>query len=108
MAGTCLSVLLLKVFIKGINMTPEFVLAIGKETVKMVLLMAAPMLGAGMLIGLIIAILQAATQIQEMTLTFVPKIVAVFLALLFFLPWMMRLMVEYTTRLITNIPSVIG
>jgi flagellar biosynthetic protein FliQ len=108
MAGTCLSVLLLKVFIKGINMTPDFVLAIGKETVKMVLLMAAPMLGAGMLIGLIIAILQAATQIQEMTLTFVPKIVAVFLALLFFLPWMMRLMVEYTTRLITNIPSVIG
>lgn len=89
-------------------MTPEFVLALGKETVKMVLLMAAPMLGAGMLIGLIIAILQAATQIQEMTLTFVPKIVAVFLALLFFLPWMMRLMVEYTTRLITNIPSVIG
>lgn len=89
-------------------MTPEFVLALGKETVKMVLLMAAPMLGAGMLIGLIIAILQAATQIQEITLTFVPKIVAVFLALLFFLPWMMRLMVEYTTRLITNIPSVIG
>jgi flagellar biosynthetic protein FliQ len=89
-------------------MTPDFVLALGKETVKMVLLMAAPMLGAGMLIGLIIAILQAATQIQEMTLTFVPKIVAVFLALLFFLPWMMRLMVEYTTRLIINIPSVIG
>lgn len=89
-------------------MTPEFVLALGKETVKMVLLMAAPMLGAGMLVGLIIAILQAATQIQEITLTFVPKIVAVFLALLFFLPWMMRLMVEYTTRLITNIPSVIG
>jgi flagellar biosynthetic protein FliQ len=108
MVGTCLSVLLLKVFIKGINMTPDFVLAIGKETVKMVLLMAAPMLGAGMLVGLIIAILQAATQIQEMTLTFVPKIIAVLLALLFFLPWMLRIMVEYTTQLITNIPNVIG
>jgi len=89
-------------------MSPDFVLSIGKETVKMVLLMAAPMLGAGMVVGLIIAILQAATQIQEMTLTFVPKIIAVFLALLFFLPWMMRLMVEYTTQLITSIPSVIG
>jgi len=89
-------------------MTPDFVLSIGKETVKMVLLLAAPMLGAGMLIGLIIAILQAATQIQEMTLTFVPKIIAVLLALLFFLPWMLRILVEYTTRLITNIPSVVG
>jgi len=89
-------------------MTPDFVLSVGKETVKMVLFMAAPMLGAGMLIGLTIAILQSATQIQEMTLTFVPKIVVVLLALLFFLPWMMRTMVEYTTELITNIPYVIG
>jgi len=89
-------------------MTPDFVLSVGKETVKMVLFMSAPMLGAGMIIGLIIAILQSATQIQEMTLTFVPKIVVVLLALLFFLPWMMRSMVEYTTELITNIPYVIG
>ena len=67
-------------------MTPDFVLAIGKETVKMVLLMSAPMLGAGMLIGLIIAILQAATQIQEMTLTFVPKIIGCFSPYFFFCP----------------------
>jgi len=61
-----------------------------------------------MAIGLIVAILQSATQIQEMTLTFVPKIVVVLLALLFFLPWMMRTMVEYTIQLFTNIPFVIG
>ena len=89
-------------------MTPDFVLSVGKDTVKMVLLMSAPMLGSGMIIGLAIAILQSATQIQEMTLTFVPKIIVVLLALLFFLPWMMRTMVEYTTELITNIPYVIG
>jgi len=89
-------------------MTPDFVLSVGKETVKMVLFISAPMLGAGMIIGLIIAILQSATQIQEMTLTFVPKIIAVLVALLFFLPWMLQTMVEYTTQLITNIPFVIG
>lgn len=89
-------------------MTPDYILTVGKETVKMVLLISAPMLGAGMIIGLVIAILQSATQIQEMTLTFVPKIIAVLLALLFFLPWMMRTMVEYTAQLISNIPFVIG
>ena len=89
-------------------MSPDFVLTLGKDTVKMVLFMAAPMLGSGMAIGLIVAIIQSATQIQEMTLTFVPKIVVVLLALLFFLPWMMRTMVEYTIQLFTNIPFVIG
>jgi flagellar biosynthetic protein FliQ len=88
-------------------MTPDLVVSLGKETVKMVLLVAAPMLGLGLVVGLIVSVLQAATQIQEMTLTFVPKIVAVLLALLFFFPWIMRILMDFTVRLYTNIPLYI-
>lgn len=63
-------------------MTPEFVTAIGKETIEVILLVSAPVLIAGMVVGLIISVFQAVTQIQEMTLTFVPKIIVVFLVLL--------------------------
>lgn len=88
-------------------MTPDLVVSLGKETVKIVLLVAAPMLGLGLVVGLIVSVLQAATQIQEMTLTFVPKIVAVLLALLFFFPWIMRILMDFTVRLYTNIPLYI-
>ncbi len=88
-------------------MTPDFILSLGKETVWMVLLVAAPMLIFGLIIGLVISIIMSATQIQEMTLTFVPKIVAVMMALLFFLPWMMRILMEFTIKLYTNIPFYI-
>ena len=88
-------------------MTPDLVVSLGKETVKMVLLIGAPMLGFGLAVGLIVSVLQAATQIQEMTLTFVPKIVAVLLAVLFFFPWIMRILIEFTVRLYTNIPIYI-
>ncbi len=88
-------------------MTPDFVLTLGKETVWMVLMVAAPMLIFGLIIGLIISIIMSATQIQEMTLTFVPKIVAVMMALLFFLPWMMRILMDFTIKLYTNIPFYI-
>ena len=88
-------------------MTPDFVLTLGKETVWMVLMVAAPMLIFGLIIGLVISIIMSATQIQEMTLTFVPKIVAVMMALLFFLPWMMRILMDFTIKLYTNIPFYI-
>jgi flagellar biosynthetic protein FliQ len=88
-------------------MTPDLVVSLGKETVKMVLLVAAPMLGLGLVVGLIVSVLQAATQIQEMTLTFVPKIVAVLLALLFLFPCIMRILMYFTVRLYTNIPLYI-
>jgi flagellar biosynthesis protein FliQ len=88
-------------------MTQDLVVTLGKETVWMVLLLGAPMLGFGMFVGIVIAILQSATQIQEMTLTFVPKIVAVLVALIFFFPWLMRLLLEFTERLYTNIPFYI-
>ena len=88
-------------------MTPEFVTSIGKETIEVVLLVSAPVLICGMAIGLLISIFQAITQIQEMTLSFVPKILVVLLALLFFAPWMMDVILKYTSNLFINIPNYI-
>lgn len=88
-------------------MTPDLVVSLGKETFWMVLKISAPMLGFGLVVGLIVSILMSATQIQEMTLTFVPKIVAVLLALLFFFPWIMRIMMDFTRTLYANIPLYI-
>jgi flagellar biosynthetic protein FliQ len=87
-------------------LTPEAVATIGKEAIQTVLLISAPMLGFGLVVGVMISIFQAATQIQEMTLTFVPKIVAVFIALLIFFPWMMQTMIEFTRELILSIPNM--
>ena len=89
-------------------MTPQFVLALGKEAIMTVLMAAAPMLGFGLLVGLTIAIFQAITQIHEMTLTFVPKIIAVCVALLVFLPWIISLIVGFTERLFASIPTLVG
>ena len=88
-------------------MTPEFVTAIGKETIEVILMVSAPVLIAGMVVGLIISVFQAVTQIQEMTLTFVPKIIVVFLVLLALAPWMMQIMIKYTSGIFTNIPNYI-
>ena len=87
-------------------MTPEYAIDIGRQAVEMVLLLAAPMLLAGLVIGLMVSIFQAATQINEQTLTFVPKIVAVLSALLLFAPWMIRLMTTFTQEIITAIATV--
>ncbi len=89
-------------------MTPQFVLSLGREAITLTLLVSAPMLILGLVVGLIISILQAVTQIHEMTLTFIPKIVAVAVALLLFLPWMINLMVDFTTRLFGTIPTLVG
>lgn len=88
-------------------MTPEFVTAIGKETIEVILMVSAPVLIAGMVVGLLISVFQAVTQIQEMTLTFVPKIIVVFLVLLALAPWMMEIMINYTSGIFTNIPNYI-
>ncbi|RLB14633.1 MAG: flagellar biosynthetic protein FliQ [Deltaproteobacteria bacterium] len=88
-------------------MTPEFVVSMASEAVKLTLLLSAPLLGVGLLVGLVIAILQATTQVQEMTLTFVPKIVCVLLALLAAAPWMLAKMTSYTSQVIATIPHVI-
>ena len=89
-------------------MTVEYVLALGREAISMTLLIAAPMLVLGLIVGVTISILQAVTQIQEMTLTFVPKIIAVAVALLVFLPWIISRLVMFTTRLYGNIPNLTG
>ena len=88
-------------------MTPEFVTTLGKEAMEVTLLVSAPMLGVAIIVGLAISIFQAVTQIQEMTLTFVPKIIAVFVALLLFFPWMLQIMLNFTNQIFVNIPNYI-
>ena len=73
-----------------------------------VLLVSAPMLGLGLTVGLAVSVFQATTSIQEQTLAFIPKIIAVFVAVLIFGPWMLSIMVEYVTNMLVNLPSYIG
>ncbi|MBT4889330.1 MAG: flagellar biosynthesis protein FliQ [Rhodospirillales bacterium] len=80
-------------------MNEEAVLQVGREALITILTVAGPIMGAGLLIGLTIALFQALTTIQEMTLTFVPKILVIFTAVIFFLPFMMTTMIEFTHRL---------
>jgi len=88
-------------------MTPEFVVGFARQAIEMALMISLPMLGVGLVVGVTISVLQAATQIQEMTLTFIPKIVSIFLALLIAFPWIMDKMVSYTRDLIINLPNYI-
>jgi flagellar biosynthetic protein FliQ len=89
-------------------MTPEVVLDIGREALLLTMLLAAPLLLSALTVGLMIGIFQAATQIQEMTLSFIPKLIVLAMALLFAGPWMLRLLVEFSLRLYDNIPSLVG
>lgn len=88
-------------------MTDAAVVGIAKEAVLTILLVAGPALGIGMLVGLLVSIFQATTQIQEQTLTFIPKIVAVLVSIVIFGPWMLRLLVDFAQRLLANLPSYI-
>jgi flagellar biosynthetic protein FliQ len=89
-------------------MNPQTVMALGQNAVEMTLLISAPLLLAALLVGLIVSIFQAATQINEMTLSFIPKLIAIFAALLVSGPWILTMMTDYMRRLITSIPSLIG
>ena len=88
-------------------MTVDMIIGLAAEAIKVTLLLSAPMLIVGLVIGLIVSIFQAVTQIQEMTLTFVPKIVAVMMALIIALPWMINIIVTYTQELFQTIPTYI-
>ncbi|MBL1270122.1 flagellar biosynthesis protein FliQ [Vreelandella neptunia] len=88
-------------------MTPEMVMSIAYQGMRVTLLLAGPMLLAALLTGLIISLFQAATQINEMTLTFIPKILAVFAVLVLAGPWLIGLITDFTHRLFTNIPSMV-
>lgn len=85
-------------------MTPEMVTEIGRQAIETTLLVSAPMLGLSLVVGLAVSIFQAMTQINEATLSFVPKVVAVFGAVLMFLPWMMGVLIAFMTQLIASIP----
>ena len=89
-------------------MTPESVVLIGQEAMKITALMAAPLLGSALVVGLLIGMFQEATQIQEMTLSFIPKLAVMALALMMLGPWMIHLVVNFTERLFLNIPALIG
>ncbi|MEE2754405.1 MAG: flagellar biosynthesis protein FliQ [Candidatus Latescibacterota bacterium] len=87
-------------------MSPEFVVHLGKEAISLMLLISAPMLIAGLVVGLGISILQAVTQIHEVTLTFIPKILAVSMALMVSLPWMMQKLLDFMNMLMARIPMM--
>jgi len=88
-------------------MTQDMVVGMARNAVEITLMVSLPMLGLGLIVGLLVSIFQAVTQIQEMTLTFVPKIIAVLIGLLMAFPWMMNKMVDYTRDIIVNIPNFI-
>ena len=88
-------------------MTQETVIYLAREALSVVLLVSAPMLGFGMLVGVIVSILQATTQIQEQTLTFVPKIIAVMIAIIIFGPWMLTVVTQFTQNLFSELPKFI-
>ena len=84
-------------------MTQQMVVYLGQTALQTAFLMAAPMLGVGLLVGLIIGIFQAVTNVQEITLTFVPKMIAVMATLAFTLPWLMQIMLSYTYPILNNL-----
>lgn len=88
-------------------MTPDFVIGFGRQAIELTLMMALPMLGVGLVVGVVVSIIQAATQIQEMTLSFIPKIVCMFIALLLALPWIMDQILTFTRGVLINIPQYV-
>ena len=89
-------------------MTPTAVIEIGRHALEITLLVSMPLFLAALVTGLVISIFQAATQINEMTLSFIPKLVAMFVTLVLAGPWMLTVMVDYMRRLFENIPAMIG
>jgi flagellar biosynthesis protein FliQ len=89
-------------------MTPETIITVGQRTLETATLLAAPLLLAALAVGVLVSLFQAATQINEMTLTFVPKLLALVVVLLLGGSWMLGLLVDYTRRLLQDIPNLIG
>ena len=89
-------------------MGPETVLDIGRQALWLAVLLAGPMLGAALAVGLFIGVIQAAIQIQEMTLSFIPKLLALVVVLFVAGPWMLRIIVTFSERLFMDIPGLVG
>ncbi|MDD4601081.1 hypothetical protein SDC9_08879 [bioreactor metagenome] len=88
-------------------MSGDMAIQIGRDALLMVMLVSAPMLGLGLTVGILVSIFQATTQIQEQTLAFIPKIIAVFVAILIFGPWMLSILVTYTREIFISLPHMI-
>jgi flagellar biosynthetic protein FliQ len=89
-------------------MNSTAVIAMVREALELTLIISAPLLLTALCAGLVVSIFQAATQINEMTLSFIPKLIAVFAAIVIAGPWMLQLLIDYTQRLFTNIPGMVG
>ena len=89
-------------------MTPESVMTLGRQAMEITLMVAAPILLVALIIGLIVSIFQAATQINEATLSFIPKLVGIFIAIVVAGPWMLSVMLDYMRQVFTGIPNLVG
>ena len=85
-------------------MTPEFVVGFARQAIELALLISLPMLGVGLAVGLIVSIFQTATQIQDQILAFIPKVLAMFIALLIAFPWIMDKMINFTAQVLLEFP----
>ena len=88
-------------------MNQELVIGVARQAIQVTLLVSLPLLGIGLVVGVVVSLVQAATQIQEMTLTFVPKIVSIFVGLLLLLPWIMSQLMSFTMEIFNNIPNYV-
>jgi flagellar biosynthetic protein FliQ len=88
-------------------MTEDVVLNLGREAIFMTVMLAAPLLLSALVVGLIVSIFQAVTQINESTLTFIPKMITIVVVLIVMAPWMTQLMMSYTTELLTSLPELV-
>lgn len=89
-------------------MTPESVMTMGRQAIEVTVMVAAPMLLVALAIGLVVSIFQAATQINETTLSFIPKLVGIFIAMIVAGPWMLSVMLDYMRQMFTGIPGMVG
>ncbi len=89
-------------------MTPESVMTMGRQAVEVTIMIASPMLLVALAIGLVVSVFQAATQINEQTLSFIPKLFGIFISLVIAGPWMLSVMVDYMRQMFTGIPGMIG
>ena len=88
-------------------MTPEMVAELGRQALETTLLVSAPILGLSLVVGLAVSVLQAMTQLNEATLTFVPKVLAVFAAIVLFMPWMLGVLTSFMTQIFSSIPNYV-
>ena len=89
-------------------MTPEIIVGLAQQALEVTILLSAPLLLTALVTGLVVSVFQAATQINEMTLSFIPKLLAIFAALELAGPWMLSVIVDFTRRLLEGIPGMIG